>query len=217
MSDTEVPMKRTRARRGEGEQLRGDILEATERLLIGSGDEEEVSIRAVAEAVGVTPPSIYLHFADKSELLFAVCERHFNKLDRLMEEAGAQAEEPLWSLYLRGRAYIRFGLHNPEPYRILFMGKPDATPAAFEPDRLRQSAAFDHLVEAVQRCMDAGDLAPSDPTLVAMGLWSAAHGLTSLLIAKPDWPWPDVDLLTHHVLATQIFGLRDQLPPPPPG
>ncbi len=217
MSEAEVPLKRSRARRGEGEQLRGDILEATERLLIGSGDEEEVSIRAVAEAVGVTPPSIYLHFADKSELLFAVCERHFNKLDRLMEEAGAQAEEPLWSLYLRGRAYIRFGLDNPEPYRILFMGKPDATPAAFEPDRLRQSAAFDHLVEAVQRCIDAGDVAPSDPTLVAMGLWSAAHGLTSLLIAKPDWPWPDVDLLTHHVLATQIFGLRDQLPPPPSG
>ncbi len=215
MATTRTPGKRSRSRRGEGDRLRPEILDAAERLLVKTGNEAEVSIRAVAEAVGVTPPSIYLHFADKSELLFAVCERHFTQLDRFMEEASAEADTPLESLYLRGRAYVRFGLDNPEPYRILFMGKPEATPEAFEPDRVRQSAAFDHLVETVQRCMDAGELVPADATLVAMGLWSAVHGLTSLLIAKPDWPWPDVEMLTHHVLATQIFGLRDELPPPP--
>ena len=61
--------RRTRARRGEGERLREEILDAAERLLIETGNRDAVSIRAVAEAVGVTPPSIYLHFADKTELL----------------------------------------------------------------------------------------------------------------------------------------------------
>jgi AcrR family transcriptional regulator len=46
-----------------------------------------VSIRAVAEAVGVTPPSIYLHFADKNELIFAICERCMDELDRATSEA----------------------------------------------------------------------------------------------------------------------------------
>jgi AcrR family transcriptional regulator len=65
MADTGARVqRRRRARRGEGEKLREEILEAAERLLLQTGSEEMVQVRAVAEAVGVTPPSIYLHFAD---------------------------------------------------------------------------------------------------------------------------------------------------------
>src|SRR5207248_11518684 len=115
------PPRRTRARRGEGELLRTQILDAAERLLIETGSEEAVSIRRIAEAVGVTPPSIYLHFADKDELIFAVCERQFEALDRVMDEAVVGIEDPLEELYARGKAYVRFGLDHPEEYRILFM------------------------------------------------------------------------------------------------
>src|ERR687888_1511242 len=98
--------RRRRAPRGQGERLRAEILAAAEHLLVETGDEEAVSIRAVADSVGVTPPSIYLHFADKNELMFAVCERQFERLDRVTEEAAAQSNDPLESLRLRGRAYV---------------------------------------------------------------------------------------------------------------
>jgi AcrR family transcriptional regulator len=52
-----------------------------DQLLVESGDVGSLSIRAIADRVGVTPPSIYLHFADKTELVFAVCEEHFRRLD----------------------------------------------------------------------------------------------------------------------------------------
>jgi AcrR family transcriptional regulator len=198
--------RRQRARRGEGDLLRDEILEAAERLLIETGNRDAVSIRAVAEGAGVTPPSIYLHFADKTELLFAVCEKHFEVLDRHLEEAAARTDDPLESLRLRGQAYVRFGLDHPEHYRILFMGKPDDTPDYFGDERLRQSASFDHLVAGVQRCLDAGVLT-GDPTLIAFGLWSVVHGVTSLLIAKPDFPWPPVEQLVDHVLNVQMEGL----------
>ena len=207
MTATEARHVRRRARRGEGEKLRDEILEAAEELLLRNADEEAVSIRAVAEAVGVTPPSIYLHFADKNELLFAVCERHFDALDRVIQAAGGRADDPLESLFLRGRAYIRFGLEHPEHYRILFMGKAASLPAGFEEMRLRRMAAFDHLVEAVERCMEAGAIARRDPFLTAIGLWAAGHGLTSLLISKPSFTWPDLDVLIDHVLRVQIYGL----------
>src|SRR5437899_5757868 len=90
--------RRRRAPRGQGERLREEILAAAERLLIQTGDVEAVSIRAVADAVGVTPPSIYLHFADKNELLWAVCERHFTVLDQVMERATAGINDPIRSL-----------------------------------------------------------------------------------------------------------------------
>jgi AcrR family transcriptional regulator len=60
---------RPRARRGEGDKLRDHLLTATERLMIESGGADTVSIRAIADAVGVTPPSIYLHFPDKEALI----------------------------------------------------------------------------------------------------------------------------------------------------
>jgi AcrR family transcriptional regulator len=197
--------RRRRARRGEGEKLREEILESAERLLIETGDQEAVSIRAVADAVGVTSPSIYLHFADKNDLLFAVCEKHFVKLDDFMERAGAGANDPLEELRLRGRAYIQFGLEHPEAYRILFMSRPSVTPEGFQDERLMSSAAFDHHLEAVQGAVDAGAI-EGDPVLTAVTLWAAVHGITSLFLSKPDFPWPDREAVIDHLLRVQIYG-----------
>ena len=204
---TTARQPRARARRGDGERLRAEILAATERLQIQTGDQEAVSIRAIADAVGVTPPSIYLHFADKTELLAAVCELRFAELDRCMEEAAAGATDPLDALWARGRAYVRFGLDNPEHYRILFMTRPAAGLAPTDVERLPGLTAFSHLVEEVARGMDAGFLATADPFLVATGLWTGVHGITSLLIARPDFPWPDVDALLDHLLGVYQRGL----------
>lgn len=198
--------KRSRAPRGQGDKLRDQILDATTELLVETGNEEAVSIRAVADRVGVTPPSIYMHFADKNDLIFAVCEKHFADLDARMEEAAREGDGSLDSLRRRGRAYIQFGLDNPEPYRILFMSKPAAAPEGFQEERLKTTAAFDHLVDAVREVIDEG-LIEGDPVEVAVCLWSAGHGITSLLIAHPDFPWPDIESAIDRILYVQMFGL----------
>ncbi|MFL5796963.1 MAG: TetR/AcrR family transcriptional regulator [Actinomycetota bacterium] len=203
----EAPRRR-RAPRGQGELLREEIIEATERLLIEAGDQDAVSIRAVAEAVGVSPPSIYLHFADKIDLIFAVCERHFQRFDEIQEAAAAAAADPVQGLMARGRAYIQFGLENPEQYRILFLTKPTKTPESWSFERMVGSVAFEHLVVAVAQCIDYLAIdPPPDPQMVAITLWSMVHGLTSLLLNHPNFPWPDRDALIEHVLTMPIEGL----------
>lgn len=199
---------RPRSRRGEGEKLRDDLLDATERLLIETGRAEAVSIRAIADAVGVTPPSIYLHFADKESLIFAVCERHFEAFDSVIERAGSSTDDPVESLRRRGRAYVRFGLENPEPYRILFMTRTDGER---QHDALTGAGAraFQHLVDAVQRAIDAGAFRRVDPVLAATGVWAAVHGVTSLLISMPGFPWPDVETLVDHICDIQNVGLSE--------
>lgn len=42
---------------------------------------------------------------------------------------------------------------------------------------------FGHLVDAVRRAVDARAIQPDDPVLAATGLWTAMHGMTSLLIS----------------------------------
>jgi AcrR family transcriptional regulator len=188
--------------------LRADLLAATERLMIETGSAEAVSIRAIADAVGVTPPSIYLHFPDKDSLILAVCERHFEAFDSVIEEAGRSTDDPVESLRRRGGAYVRFGLENPEPYRILFMTRNES---AQQRDIVVGAGgrAFQHLVDAVQRCIDAGAFRPVDPVLAATGVWAAVHGVTSLLISLPGFPWPDIDKLVDHVCTVQNFGLSE--------
>jgi AcrR family transcriptional regulator len=188
---------RHRARRGEGDRLRGEILAAAEALLIETGDESAVSIRAIADRVGVTPPSIYRHFADKEALLRAVCREVFVRLDDTLEKAAAGAANPFDELLRKGQAYIQFGLAHPENYRILFMLKQThkASPDGVADADLPGSNAFVHLQETVQRVLELGgpDAPKPDAYTMTCSVWTAVHGITSLRIEMPDFPWPSID------------------------
>jgi AcrR family transcriptional regulator len=193
---------RPRARKGEGDLLRTDILEAAERLLLETGSEDAVSIRAVADATGVTPPSIYRHFADKQHLLFEVCARQFERLDEVIEAACAGIDDPVEAMRARGRAYVRFGVEHPEHYRIMFMGPAYATPDDW--NDLLASGSFAHLIEGLRAVADAGLVrAASEDELqeIALHVWANIHGLTSLLVARPTMPWPDLERFVDDHLA----------------
>ncbi|MEX2294346.1 MAG: TetR-like C-terminal domain-containing protein [Acidimicrobiales bacterium] len=183
---------RHQARKGGGAVLREEILVAAERLLIETGSEDQVSIRAVAAATGVTAPSIYRHFEDKTHLIFEVCARQFALFDRALQEAVADDNDPISTLYASGRAYVRFGIEHPEHYRIMFMGPAYATPDQWED--LLATGSFAHLISTIEAGVDANVFEPiGDPFTTALHVWACIHGLTSLLIARPTMPWPDVD------------------------
>jgi len=116
------PLRRRRAPRGSGDQLRDEILGAATDLLLETGDEKAVSIRSVSQRVGVTSPSIYLHFADKDALLDAVCARYFDKLDEEMQAVAGAYSSAIEMLRAQGMAYLRFALKTPVLYRIATMG-----------------------------------------------------------------------------------------------
>jgi AcrR family transcriptional regulator len=188
-------IRRPRARKGEGAALRDEILDATEQLLLDTGSGDAVSIRAVAEAVGVTPPSIYRHFADKNELIFEVSARHFTAIDTYLADASDGIADPVERLRALGLAYMRFGMANPEPYRIMFMTRAEETPEEFKAVALRDNAAFDRVMRCVQECIDGGRLRPefTDAYRLTIGFWARVHGLTSLMVSKPQFPWPADD------------------------
>lgn len=201
--------RRRRSRRGSGEELRPQIMSATKRLLASSGDADAVSIRAVADAVGVTAPAIYLHFNDKSELINAVVVDVFGKLDEAMTAAAAGLESPLERLRAYGRAYVDFAVAHPEHYRIATM-EPSVPPDPDRPnsavDDVLASSAFSHIHATVVACMAEGVFAEDDPMPVALDLWAAAHGIASLLITKPHLPWGLVHDAADRVLCTAVLG-----------
>ncbi|MCW2668162.1 MAG: transcriptional regulator, TetR family [Frankiales bacterium] len=171
-------------------------------ILRETGSEEAMSLRAVAQRVGVSVPSIYLHFADKQALLDAVCEEVFGQLHVALKEADADAPNPWEALRAQGVAYVQFALANPEHYRIVMMtGASD-----HDPDNEIASGAFGHLLESVIGCIALGVL-EGDPVELGLKLWSAAHGLASLLITKPKMPWPAIEQLVDGTMCVAGIGL----------
>jgi AcrR family transcriptional regulator len=196
-------LRRRRAPRGFGDLLRDEILDAATELLLETGHAKAVSIRSVAERVGVTPPSIYLHFEDKDALLDAVCARYFAKLDQEMLRVTIGQPSSLEVLRAQGVAYVRFATQNPELYRIAAMGE---LRSGSDVDAALASSAFKHMRAAVRALMDDGSFPPDDMTTVALELWSVTHGVASLLIAKPHLPFGNAEAFADRVLKAVLCG-----------
>lgn len=197
------PLKRRRAPRGSGEQLREEILDAATELLLETGHAKAVSIRSVAQRVGVTPPSIYLHFADKDALLDAVCARYFEKLDEEMQRVAVNQPSTVDVLRAQGLAYVRFARKTPELYRIATMG--ESRPGS-DVDVALNSSAFVHMRHSVEALIAEGIYPRGDATSLALELWTVAHGLAAQMISRPYLPWGDAEEFADRVMRAVCVG-----------
>ncbi|NLU69146.1 TetR/AcrR family transcriptional regulator [Streptomyces sp. HNM0574] len=177
---------RTRNPRGQGERLREELLQATERLLEQVGSEDALSLRAVAREVGIAAPSIYRHFSDKTELVWATLALSYERLSAAMEEAGAAAppEEPVERLRAQLRTYCRYAAQNPAKYRLLF----DTRQTPVDSERLHDHPAGMLLRgwhRALERCEDAGWRVRGTRAEAPYVLWAGVHGRVSLWQVMP--------------------------------
>ncbi|TMK29771.1 MAG: TetR/AcrR family transcriptional regulator [Actinobacteria bacterium] len=198
---------RKRNPRGQGERLRRELIDAATALLAELGDAERLSIRAVARRAGVTPPSIYRHFEDKQSLVSAVLEERFGEFNRFLAEAEGAASDPYDALSRRCHAYLEFAREHPGHYRVLFgtkapmpSGRHPGRRAAPSDERPRAGAvSFFALVDAIQRCLDAGAGSDRDSSFLAVELWTLLHGVVDLRLTYPDLPWPAAEEITDAV------------------
>ena len=187
-----------RARRQEHkDELRRFILEEAREVLAREG-HENFSMRGLAQRIRYSPGTLYLYFSDKQDLLDALVEESFAKLhDELL--ASGDAGDPVCALKAGLRAYASFGLKYPNHYRFAFLIPP--------PRRRKPHAAFDVLRHFVGECARQGCLREIDVEMAAQALWAAVHGVTSLLITRPHFPWVEKDKLITHVVDNAVDAL----------
>jgi AcrR family transcriptional regulator len=192
---------RTRYRKGEGDKLRTDLLDAAADLLAAHGDLDSVSLRAVARRAGVSPTAVYRHFDDHVELLNDAVEHCWTTFYEHLRSADVTSDDPFVAFRAMGDAYVDYALTHPGQYRVLFSGKVGLGDGS-SPGGL---AAFRLLVDAVARILTAVD-DPRDPFFVAVQVHTWIHGMVELRGSHPDMVWPEMsDLLD---ALAEALGLR---------
>lgn len=182
---------RTRKRnpRGEGVRLREEIVDAAVRL-IDAGGPERVTLRGVAREAGISAPSIYDHFADRAEILWAVKLRFLAQLEGHIEAAVAQHNGSVERLVAGCDAYVSFSDRWPPRYAYLFGYEPGSDAGAPSGEPPGEGNPFELLVGGITDCVEAGTSSSTDPRADATAVWSALHGYAGLHAAVPGFPWP---------------------------
>jgi AcrR family transcriptional regulator len=195
-------------REREKKELRQEILDAARDLFVREGFEN-VSMRKIAEKIEYSPTTIYLYFKDKADLLDCIVEETFARLVRKGVQLDQSGLDPLERLERGLRSYIEFGLKHPNHYRVTFMMQHElANPEQCVRARAMGEQAFANLLGAVERCAQHGLIETSDATCTAQILWATIHGLTSLLITKPQFAWAERTKLIDTLLENALHGLR---------
>lgn len=178
----------------ERQAVQEKILNAARDLFIKDG-YESVSLRKIAEAIEYTPPALYTHFADKADLLRALCRRDFGALSEAAITAATATSDPIHRIMAIGRTYIRFAVEHPHHYRFMFMTRhpADVEPA---PEDLAHKDnpdldAYAFLRKSAADAIAAGLFRPElgDAELCAQVLWAGVHGIASLEITMGGDPW----------------------------
>lgn len=164
----------------------GDLRQSLQQAaveIIRSGGIEALSMRKLADKVGVSRSAPYHHFADKHELLCAIAEQGFAL------QGQAVANQPEVDQSIRRQmsqfvnAYVGWAVDHPEYYNLMFGGdiwKSGEVPETFKSHSHRYFRTY---VERVESWRQRGMIDSTvEPLRFAQVSWSTIHGLARLII-----------------------------------
>ncbi len=177
---------------------RDDVLRVAEDLFIAQGPHG-LSVRRIAESLGVSRQIVYSRFRGKPDLVRALHAEGFHRLSE--QQAAVQAEPGSTAHVLAlGHAYRNAALASPALFDLMF-GRPVAD---FEPDESARSVAmgtFTPVVAAAESWLAAHSRRTSDATDGWPGREAADADAEALRLAREVWA------VTHGVVSLETAGL----------
>lgn len=140
---------------------------------------DAVTMRRVAEAVGITPMAIYRHFPNRDALLKHISDENFRSIARRME-ACMQKPDIMSRLNALMMPYLDYALEHPHLFDHAFAVQRDDARRYPEDMRARKSPSFNISVDAIAEGMRQGVLKQDDPYAVCMTASAHQHGLIAL-------------------------------------
>ncbi len=162
--------------------LRRSILDISRKMLVDEGFNR-ISMRKIAQKVGCSATSIYLYFKNKDALLHSLIEEGFEKLYEILSALNHPDKSPARKIEDYCRAFINFGLNNPEYYEIMFQLHPKHM-ERYPVEKFRRARRNTNLfMNALQELNDERMKSPEDARIWANVFVANIHGGISLLNA----------------------------------
>jgi AcrR family transcriptional regulator len=147
--------------------------------LLDQGGQESVTLRAVAEQVGVSHNAPYRHFRDRSALLAGVARHDFATIGDAFQRALTTSPNAASAMKAAVVAFTAYGLAHRARYRLLFS---DPSLPADEELKKAAFAPFETFVRIVSWGQAEKNLPPSDPVALSGLIFAAMHGALDLEI-----------------------------------
>ncbi len=166
----------------------GDLrssLVASGLTLLATRAADDISLREVARALGVSATAVYRHFPDKQALLFAICELGAEQLQHAQSEAMIGKKGKL-AFEAAGRAYVLFALANPGLYRLMMGTK--ASVDHYDTNGNAMGNAMQLLKDCVANVLPKKASA-LEHKVAALHAWALVHGISMLMLdglVSPD-------------------------------
>lgn len=204
--------RRAAAGRSSGQTAARDLICGAALKLFAEGGFNAVSMRTIAQELGVSAMMPYSYFPSKDHLLLELRTRAFQRLGDSLRLARDEGEHPRDAFEALCLAYLDFAEDEPGAYRLMFdfwaHESEAVVEAEFREASLRQSASFLEIQSAVAELNGSGDPA-ADASLV----WASLHGLASLALTRQlrrgqDMPRIAPDMIG--MLVTHLSKRRDE-------
>ena len=147
--------------------------------IVTKGGVEALSLRSLADAVGVSHAAPAHHFPDKNALIDALRAEAWQRFAEVLE--GAESA----GLRSAGRAYVAFASEHPRQMQLMFRaGSPPTAEVGVQGGRAWAALSRTVAKElGPKRANDAKEL-----SAMSMAAWAGVHGFASLLteVALPD-------------------------------
>lgn len=160
----------------KGEATVRAILAESARLFVARG-YAAVSVREIADAVGVTVGALYKHFPTKQAILFQLMDGHMDALLEAWEREARRWPDPARRLEAFARFHVRYHLDRPHDVFLAYMELRALEPANFAVIEEKRRAYEDALKSILTAGRGAFD--PGDPHLTAMAILAMLTGVTT--------------------------------------
>lgn len=174
-----------------------DGLVAAGLELARTGGPDAVVLREATRSVGVVPNAAYRHFADRDELLAAVCAAAMNRFGAQVAADVARVpgdygtpDAALERLGAIGSAYLRFAHDEPGLFATAFSVPHQHTYAAGAELEL---SPLNQLRGVLDELVEAGILAQQRRLGIETPVWATVHGLAVLLEQGPLRETPETE------------------------
>ncbi len=167
----------------EPADTRTRILDAAEKIARNQG-LNALSMRAIADRIGLSAPAAYRHFQSKDRIIQAMIERGYNRFIQGLKAARQNAKSPEEILAATSRYYLQFWVQDRTGFRLASewsRNSPSLTGTAIG------TGSFGDLPDLVKAIL-AGSRTPEE--IARISRWTAAtlYGLTLSLVQDETIP-----------------------------